>query len=631
MALRACLVPLTLGLAALVAACGGSATGGGPGTGGTGTGASGGAGGGGGIGGVGGSGGGVQVTVDKVDLLFMIDNSLSMADKQEVLKAAVPALVDRLVTPKQIGGKPEFKPVLDIHIGVITSSIGGHGGDQCSEGGPGSNPSQWDNGRLVPSVRPGLPSYDNLGFLWWDAATPPKGNPPGESNATSLKLQFQDHVMAAGEIGCGYEASLEAWYRFLIDPVPPAKMVVNSGNNAEPQGVDDVVLQQRLDFLRPDSLVAIIMLSDENDCSTVDGGFNWIAAQTSNPNGQPFHLPRATAACQTDPDSACCRSCSTNESSPPPGCQSLGSDPQCQQGTWDDVGDHPNLRCWQQKRRFGLEFLYPTARYVEALKKPTICQHWDGNGSIACTSDPSDPKRVPNPLYNNPSGGVARVPDLVYFAGIVGVPWQDIATDDTLNVPDQLAYKTASQLNWDLLTPQCKVRSTPGDVLSPCIKWDLTDDPDDPLMIESTAPRTGANPITGAALADPGGGEAANPINGHEWYTQGGDLQYACIYRLADEKDCGAAMGGGCDCDFVGPGYTANNPLCQGPSGYSKLQRYAKAFPGQRQLEVLRDFGANSIVSSICPKNTVGDPSADGFGYNPTVGAIVDRLKEVLQ
>ena len=29
-------------------------------------------------------------------------------------------------------------------------------------------------------------------------------------------------MAAAGENGCGYEASLEAWYRFLVDPEPPS-------------------------------------------------------------------------------------------------------------------------------------------------------------------------------------------------------------------------------------------------------------------------------------------------------------------------------------------------------------------------------------------------------------------------
>ena len=34
-----------------------------------------------------------QSRVEKVDVLFMIDNSPSMADKQEILKAAVPVLL----------------------------------------------------------------------------------------------------------------------------------------------------------------------------------------------------------------------------------------------------------------------------------------------------------------------------------------------------------------------------------------------------------------------------------------------------------------------------------------------------------------------------------------------------------
>src|SRR5262245_12481003 len=40
-----------------------------------------------------------QSGVDKIDLLFMIDNSISMADKQRILAEAVPVLVQRLVDP----------------------------------------------------------------------------------------------------------------------------------------------------------------------------------------------------------------------------------------------------------------------------------------------------------------------------------------------------------------------------------------------------------------------------------------------------------------------------------------------------------------------------------------------------
>src|SRR5262249_40455023 len=41
-----------------------------------------------------------ESSVDKIDLLFMIDNSSSMADKQKILAAAVPDLVRGLVNPR---------------------------------------------------------------------------------------------------------------------------------------------------------------------------------------------------------------------------------------------------------------------------------------------------------------------------------------------------------------------------------------------------------------------------------------------------------------------------------------------------------------------------------------------------
>src|SRR5262245_54326440 len=92
-----------------------------------------------------------QSAVDKIDLVLMIDNSRSMADKQQILADAVPDLVRGLVLPKCLdmngvpaamqptdplqmcpaGTKYEFPPVLNIHIGVISSSIGGHGSDAC--------------------------------------------------------------------------------------------------------------------------------------------------------------------------------------------------------------------------------------------------------------------------------------------------------------------------------------------------------------------------------------------------------------------------------------------------------------------------------------------------------------------
>src|SRR5687767_15360819 len=106
----------------------------------------------------------------------MIDNSISMADKQAILKQAVPVLLARLVTPvcvdenrNPVGGHspcergvPEFNPIKDIHIGVITSNLGDMGaGVQGCEG-------NGDSGHLLatPGLRPAeaLSSWNSQGF-----------------------------------------------------------------------------------------------------------------------------------------------------------------------------------------------------------------------------------------------------------------------------------------------------------------------------------------------------------------------------------------------------------------------------------------------------------------------------------
>jgi hypothetical protein len=96
-----------------------------------------------------------------------------------------------------------------------------------------------------------------------------------------FNMKFTEMVRSSGEHGCGYEASLEAWYRFLIDPEPPSSVSVPAGSATSVVGpVDTTVLAQRQAFLRADSLVAIVMLTDENDCSIVDEGYGWLIARS---------------------------------------------------------------------------------------------------------------------------------------------------------------------------------------------------------------------------------------------------------------------------------------------------------------------------------------------------------------
>jgi hypothetical protein len=73
------------------------------------------------------------------------------------------------------------------------------------------------------------------------------------------------------------------------------------------------------------------------------------------------------------------------------------------------------------------------------------------------------------------------------------------------------------------------------------------------------------------------------------------------------------------------------NPLCQDPAtgAYTQIQRYAKGYPGIRQLQVLQGAGSQGIVASVCPAQ-ITDPSARDYGYTPAIGAIVEQLKQKL-
>jgi hypothetical protein len=565
----------------------------------------------------------------KLDLLFTIDNSRSMADKQELLALAVPDLVEALVNPPCIdyqgepaavqpkgplevcpaGSRRSSAPLVDIHIGVISSSLGGHGADACPDVddascAPGVNLSNNDKGHLLtrrdPCESGDVPTYAGKGFLAWDPAA--LLAPPGEGDRSALAGSLKDMVTGAGQLGCGYEAQLESWYRFLVDPEPYASISV-ADNKAVPKGIDEVLLAQRADFLRPDSMVMIAMLSDENDCSIRESGQGFFAAKLKNENGSEFHLPRPRAECATDPNDPCCKSCGQDPGSCPP-------DPTCFDANGNikvltSFEDSSNLRCFDQKRRFGINFLYPTDRYTTALTSYTVPNR---AGEL-----------VPNPLFTDlkpeDASSSVRGTGEVVLVGIVGVPWQDIARDpgdlskgfksgDELSTPDENGVT-----GWDIILGDPAVYQPPKD----------------PHMIESIHPRSGTNPVTGDALVPPGQ-PGASPINGGEWTIKNeDDLQYACAFPLAKARDCSDPAIVSCDCKDP----ANDNPLCaEDPlkPGSRTLQVKAKAYPGVRELEVLKSLGWQGITASVCPAN-VTSPEAPDFAYRPVVKAILERLR----
>ncbi len=557
-------------------------------------------------------------SIDKIDLVFMIDNSISMADKQAILKEAVPNLLQRLIQPDCVdqddnvvtkntdgscpdGSKEQFRPVNNIHIAAITSALGAHGGEVCANTTPTVDYPN-DMAHLMPSIRPDLPASDPAGFLAWNG---------GGQDLNQLLADFQSHVVGAGERGCGYEASLEAWYRFLVDPTPPKNIVKTADGVNDPERanglvvVDDVLLAQRNAFLRSDSLVAIIMLSDENDCSILDLGNGWAV---STPG---FQFKPAATICDTKPDDKCCYSCFGG---PPDGC---AADAACGDANAriPAAEDRGNVRCAQQKMRFGLELLWPTDRYIDGLTQTQIVDEWD----------PAKPV-VANPLFISRPGADGqeagpRDPSLVFLAGIIGVPWQDIATEDSQAADAGLTYLTSQEIRdngvWD------KILGNVGQGVLPT----------DMRMFESITPRAGLPDFTAAG---------SDPIHGNDYdnsktFAPDGstpandDLQYACIFPLVDPIDCTDEENKNrCDC-FEPADLEKVKPLCQNGQGapQENTQYFAKAYPGTRFLEVLKGIEDKAIVASICPKKPAAglDPDA---GYNPAVGAIIKRLGEVL-
>ena len=497
----------------------------------------------------------------QVDLLLMIDNSASMGDKQEYLRSAVPDLVSRLVQPncvdpndaaKVLGhshddgicdsGTIEFPPVRDLHIGVVTSALGARGGDVCNpndKDSNGLNTHNDDRGHLIDRAgadEHSLSAMKPSNFLAWFPSVPanagksPSAGAVAITDVQQLNTAFEDLVAGVHQLGCGIESQLESWYRFLVQPDPYDHIEAPAGQGATWVGVDATILQQRHDFLRPNSVVAIVALSDEND-SEIDvrslGGQGYLWMQSG------FRPPRATSACATDPNGAACTSCKL---APNNG----AGDPECAKidyGLQNEAGFAMNLRHVHMKQTYGIDLQFPMNRYVTGLTS-SLVPNRDGEYPAGRANYVGDARCV-NPLFaaslpdgsstdaatlcNLPRG--SRKADMIFYMHIGGVPSQLLHY-----VPGNAAASALAESDWQKILG----RDPEG--------YDFTGI--DPHMLESVSPRAG--------LAAPSSADDADPVNGREWVTnagQGVDLQFACTFPLAVPRDCTSPTNSQiCDC-----------------------------------------------------------------------------------
>jgi len=584
----------------------------------------------------------------KLDMLFAIDGSASMGDKQQLLVQAIPQLLERLSAPWcvskgdpnaaavpsaggqcQTGFVLEFAPIKDIHIGIVSSSLGGGGSpDICLPASPDAT-HQNDRGHLLNRTRPvssGDPEgsvaaaapLDGIGgnFLAWVPGGE-KVNVTNEPSVTQLETDFSSLVFGVNEHGCGLEAQLESWYRFLAQPDPYDQIVMSSDvpPRATLVGVDATILKQRHDFLRPDSLLMIVQVTDEDDSWSDPlwlNGYGWTVRTFNFPGGPSGYGvgPRGTSECDTNPANPDCVSCAFGGQLKPVAKTPISADPNCnacaggttncpQKGWYTAAGqsvpyaaaDGLNVRYTDSMRaRYGLDPQWNVQRYVDGLASKLVpdrsheihdasqyaSTQKNCTNPIFAASLPDGSDVTPATLCSLPVGN--RDPSLVYYLIIGGVPWQLLA-QDPFN-PALPLKRTLDTADWRRI-----IGNDPS-------KFDLSGI--DPHMIESIAPRAGLPPPTSANNAD--------PINGREWNTLQSnaavDLQFACVFDLLQPKDCTDTT---ISCDCTGTAVNADGPpLCDATTPTTQVR--GKAYPTIRELRVAKGLGNQGVVASICPR-----------------------------
>lgn len=572
--------------------------------------------------------GGPQLTADKVDILLAVDNSWKMGPKQELLASSVGHLIERLVHPLCVeangtsrgasvddergtavcpnGGSLERAPVRDIHLGVLSSSLGNFGnGPQTAVCTTGASD---DRSQLIN--RTGVSPTEPEGFVAFGAAA----GQAAYVDVEAFKGAATQLIAGVGETGCGFEAQLESLYQFLIAPDPWAE-VSSETYKAAYQGINEQVLRQRRAFLRPDSLVSVILLTDEDDGSLdplAVSGTAYYFGSTDFPNGiirddGTRTAARGTAACATEPMSSACTSCAFAGRNP--AVPAADADPICasQETAYYQPAEDPlNVRFFDMKRRFGIEPRYPLSRYSRGLSQPNVpsrdAEHVDLPTGIenydvnaADCRNPLFAAALPasgaEELCNLPAG--PRNASLVYFTVIGGVPNSLVDADDQ-DVDGRLTADA-----WTRLLGQNYEAYDQAGI--------------DPRMLPSITPRVGR---PGVDQPDFVGADPGNETH-REWDTDGADLQFACTYALAAPIEPTSITA--CSAHF-------DPPLCaDGDAEQDRTQLRAGAVPTPRPLAVAKALGRQATVASICAANTTTASAAD-YGYKSAFDALATRF-----
>ena len=184
-----------------------------------------------------------------LDLVFMVDNSPSMAPKVTKMNAQFPKLIAALKDPND-GTLP------DLRVAIIDSDLGTGGAYQTSSCGPktlpdGTNSPYGDMGRfqMINASSCGVTNA-NATYLSYTKGAP--DNFTGDINTVFACLASN-----LGTLGCGEEHQLQAFEFALV------------------AGGLGAINDKQHEMLRPNAYLGLVFLTDEDDCSAApyDGMF----------------------------------------------------------------------------------------------------------------------------------------------------------------------------------------------------------------------------------------------------------------------------------------------------------------------------------------------------------------------
>jgi hypothetical protein len=193
-------------------------------------------------------------SASKLDIVFMVDDSRSMAPLQDKMRARLPDFMD--VLRALPGGMP------DVHIAVVSSSLGaGIYGDVpgCAPGAPGDDAGAFQ--------RPPACAQLDAGAHFLSSTVDPQTGTRVENFTGTIDDAFGCMALL-GDNGCGFEAPFKATEVALT----------RAQSNNDPANAG---------FLRPDAYLAVVMLTNEDDCSVTPDSTLFDPGQTmlSDPLG----------------------------------------------------------------------------------------------------------------------------------------------------------------------------------------------------------------------------------------------------------------------------------------------------------------------------------------------------------